>query len=354
MLALLSLFACTPEDGETAPVTPEAVVEALAAPGPHHVGYRWTETTYVDPLGDERTIHLAAWYPTASTTGEAAKYLLGSITDDNTLADAPPEAGSYPLIVFSHGHQAWPEVSSFLMEHLVSHGAVVIAPEHTDDTLFGDGSRSTAIYYQRPADVSTAIDAALASDLPIDAAAPILAMGHSFGGYTVHSLLGAKYDAATLDSCATPTADGFCSSMTDEGRAVFEAGLTDDRIAAGFSMAPGDFRLFEAVGLEAIERPILVAGGTLDPGGDASSFGEVLTEKAQNRYLRLTGAGHGSFTDVPEFQATEGEPLDGETGWRVLDIYATAWWMRLLGSTTVDEVLDGQVEVDAAVALSGG
>lgn len=354
MLALLSLIACQPEGTETQPLTPEAVIEALAAPGPHAVGYRWTELRYTDPLGAERAIHVATWYPTAATSGAPAKYLVGSITDDDTFADADPASGSFPLIVFSHGHQAWPEVSSFLMEHLASHGAVVVAPEHTGDTLFGDGSRATSIYYQRPADVSAAIDAALASDLPIDAAAPILTIGHSFGGYTVHALLGAEYDGANLDSCTTPTDDGFCSSMTDESRALFEAGLADERIAAGFSMAPGDFRLFDTAGLQSIERPVFVTGGTLDPGGDASNFGEAFTEKPQNRYLRLTGAGHGSFTDVPEFQATEGEPLDGESGWRILDVYATAWWMRMLGSNTVDAVLDGQVEVDAAAGLSAG
>jgi dienelactone hydrolase len=74
--------------------------------------------------GGERTVSYTVWYPAlpqnTPTPGSSPK-----------LND-PPADGEFPLVVFSHGFGGGPHDSSFLHEHLASHGFIVAAPAHRD------------------------------------------------------------------------------------------------------------------------------------------------------------------------------------------------------------------------------
>jgi predicted dienelactone hydrolase len=97
-----------------------------------------------------------------------------------------------PLVVFSHGSGSLNIQSTGMMELLASHGFVVVAPNHTGNTIWdspGDPFAETAV--NRPLDVSFLIDHMLArSEDPGDpfyhhiSPLSIGVVGHSFGGYT--------------------------------------------------------------------------------------------------------------------------------------------------------------------------
>jgi predicted dienelactone hydrolase len=183
---------------------------ALGAPGPFAVGFVTAEASYRRPLDDhERTLPLLVWYPAApGASGARPSYLLRS--SEVAVVDAPPAPAEAPrpVVVFSHGHQAYAAAMSYLMEHLASHGYVVVAPTHVGNTSFDPASRSTDIYYLRPLDLSAALDALPGLEGRVGPVARrALAVGHSFGGYTAYLVGGARHDLARLGpACASEEA----------------------------------------------------------------------------------------------------------------------------------------------------
>lgn len=183
------LLACADKSADDS-AAPVDLVASLASPGPYQVGYHSEEISYPDTVsGADRALRLTMWYPTEDTSGADAEYLVPQ-EDPGAWQDAGPADGPFPLVIFSHGHQGFAENSSFLMEHLASHGYAVVAPDHTDNTTFDGSSRDTAIYSQRPLDLSAVLEhlETVSGDHPLAGrldGGPVLAIGHSFGGYTV-------------------------------------------------------------------------------------------------------------------------------------------------------------------------
>lgn len=338
---MLLLLACAAPVEDSAPAD---LAATLVAPGPWQVGHRDDTVTYEDPAGASRELHLSVWYPTEDTDGDNARYFLNSIEAEGIWQDASIAGGPFPALVFSHGHQGYAENSSFLMEHLASHGFVVAAPDHTGNTTLDGSERTTEIYYQRPADVSAVLDWLEGSEFGLTGER--VGLGHSFGGYTMLALGGAAYDAAALD-CPDPT-DPFCVTMTQDARALFEGGFFEPRLSSIVVMAAGDFDKFGAAGIGAISLPVFDETASEDQGEEAETlYSAITTEKL---HLVLEGGGHQSFTDFSD--SMEDVPMDADTSWRIVDAYTLAWVRHALGDTTVDPVLDGAVEIDPAAALS--
>jgi len=98
------------------------------ADGPDLVGY--VRTTFVRTgtvTPGERSMESVVWYP-AEVAGEPQ--------DGLGYADAWVRAGRHPVLVYSHGGCAYPEVSTFLTRGLASWGFIVIAPSHPGDTIY--------------------------------------------------------------------------------------------------------------------------------------------------------------------------------------------------------------------------
>ena len=108
-------------------------------PGPWRVGH--TERSAIDAARGGRVLELDLWYPAGVVAPDASPAfysLLGAlgITSAGGFENAPvADAGSYPLIVFSHGFGSINTQSFHLMEHLASHGFFVIALEHTGNKV---------------------------------------------------------------------------------------------------------------------------------------------------------------------------------------------------------------------------
>lgn len=296
---LVGLWACGGED--QVPVDPAI----LLAPGPHPVGYRLTEVTYQPPLSTTpRRLAVHVWYP-ATAKGEERPIYVVRKSEVATVDAAPAELGPLPVVLYSHGHQAYATVMSQVMEHWASHGYLVIAPTHSGNTFLDGDDRQTDIYYLRPLDLSATLDhfQALQGDpLSGRTSERIAISGHSFGGYTAFALGGAQYPVDALDAgCAAGTTSaGFCSTLDPQSRALFAAGFADPRFSAILSFDPGDFGLFGSGGVAQIQSPVLqvvAEGSGFAPGDPSTDPYWAALHGDQDLHLFLRGGEHNDFTD---------------------------------------------------------
>lgn len=349
--------------GESAPtdtaLTPTDPVVALAEPGPYTVGYRemsfeWTPSIGTD--GQPRSHRLAVWYPTNAEPTDDARYM-GLFPAPGVAIDAPlaEGVGQMPVVVYSHGHQGYAEASGFLVTHLASRGWLVVAPDHTTNTTFDLPARTTEIYFLRPMDISAVLDLLADTDDPIlsNAGTPVLAVGHSFGGYTLTTTSGAAFDMDTWSvDCANGSANDFCATMNDDYEATFRAGLTEPRIDATLLMAPGNFNLFGPTGAAALTTPTLMMTGDLDGQVTNIDNGDPLwaaIEGPGHVRVNLRHGGHMTFSDFSGTLDQGDNLVSPEEGWRIINVYATAWALSLLGDDQGASVLDGSAEVSDQV-----
>jgi dienelactone hydrolase len=181
------------------------------ARGPYPVGVR---TRQEERAG--RPLALEVWYP---ATDEHAGRDVAPATRDTyelfpglppgwqeAVRDATARPGRFPLVAFSHGYGGHRRQSTFLCTHLASHGYVVVAVDHTGNTildvaqaLLAQQAGGTYPDYRdildefivaRPADVSFAIDRVVA-DAAVHVDPERVGMaGHSFGGWTTLAVSG--------------------------------------------------------------------------------------------------------------------------------------------------------------------
>ena len=242
------------------------------------------------------------------------------------VRDARVRRGVHPLIIFSHGSGGTRFGYTYFVEHMASHGYIVMTADHTGNARFtlldgqivlSGGARRRASTVDRPNDVSFLIDemtkmhngadSRFVGRVDLD---KIGATGMSFGGSTTMRV---------LDS--------------------------DPRVVAGIMLAPG------GSGGERMNKttPIMMMIGTEDAtvrqGGNARSR-QYFEDSEGPRYLvEILDAGHFSFTSVEQYNANFGNGIG--TGRRItadeeltylpmpethgiINSYATAFWGRFL------------------------
>ncbi|MFV0524131.1 MAG: alpha/beta hydrolase family protein [Acidimicrobiales bacterium] len=385
--ALLTNGCGSPQSSATPP-TPGAQTPELtyAEQGTHALGYQVFTTTGAH----EQALTLRAWYPATRTDDQrptTITYTAPNKFDEqitpgteisavgSAIDGGQPErtGGPYPLVVFSHGYALSPIVYSTLVEHYASQGYVVLAPEH-NETFDGSLTGFWQELIDRPVDIDQTIDEAerlTEPGAPLDGMIDldnIAVVGHSYGGYTALAAGGAQFDfAAYKTRCAALTAEDplnfFCAPLPNESDMAARAGLDevpdglwpsmgDSRVKAVVSMA-GDAYLFDQRGLEQLEVPVMVMGGTLDD-GTPYTWGAKLTydhAASDNKsLLSFPGAGHMLFLDpcknllwVQDSAYRDGICTDAVWDERPLDIvahYSTAF---------LRETLDADPEARAAL-----
>jgi predicted dienelactone hydrolase len=264
----------TSPDAEPPPPQP---LEDPGADGPYHAGVH-TLTLHDPSRGRDFTVDV--WYPAAGD-GSKNRYELDSVfgtlarIDSPARRDATPAAGTWPLVIFSHGFGGIRFQSYFLTERLATHGIVVIAPDHPGNTLLdfaqlGDDKAAAQSAIDRPLDVLFALDAALGGRLGVPLAIDarhIATTGHSFGGWT-----------------------------------ALETARRDPRITAAFPLAPG-FRNGATDDFVAqLARPLLFVGGSRDhtcefPANQQDPYDKAAPPKY---LLDVLGAGHLDFSNLCE------------------------------------------------------
>lgn len=348
MIALL--LACT---------SPETVAPAEAPPwtapdewGPYEVGIQTREFT--DARGKEMTVEV--WYPAVVAEGTPADpYEPMALTLQAHREPEPDLRGApYPLVAFSHGFGGVRFQSAFLMEQLASHGFVVVAPDHVDNTMFDlDEDAVIEVLLERPDDVRAAVDEVwAATDAPLSGlAAPgaYSIVGHSFGAYTALVVGGGEVDyPAYLAACEDGADLSLCGDWAGTDPAVLEGhGTGDDRVVSTVALAPGVWYAFslDGSGLQSVRQP-LVMGGDRDEDLDYDDEIRPCYENTlpPRRMATLKDAGHYAFTDIcllapfitDECEEEAGGWLPLETSHRITNALVSAW----LGVTLKGEERD--------------
>jgi predicted dienelactone hydrolase len=300
-MLLTLLLACTgPDDSDS------TVPDAWSAPdeaGPWLVG---TDELAITSSATGVPLAVQVWFPAASAS--EAVYSYDDIAEGTARAGGVPDCATpHPVVMFSHGNGGLRYQSYFLTEWLASHGYVVIAPDHTGNTVFDlDDIPRVEVALRRPVDIGDAFDAVAASDAYgscVDPAAGFAIIGHSFGGWTSLATSGAHIDLATLDAICTGDGPDFLCGLQDAWRAANpgdESGdLSDPRVWAMVPLAPVA-RWSLGGGIPGITVPSLVIGGTTDElttwDGEVHPIFDLL--RAQPADLAgLVHAGHFTFTD---------------------------------------------------------
>ena len=390
VLALPGL-AITPFAGAQEGPKPEAVGLRPDAPpyalhGPYWVGTREFETQT-----DFHPTTVAVWYP-ALNPGELVEDVVytqywraaGANTPmlGHAIREATPDlsGGPYPLVIFAHGGNTVRFMSSWLCEHVASHGFVVMAIDYADSWRFDTAVDNRLAAVSRPQDVTWQINfAEKVTGAGGDMEGMIntehtAVMGHSYGGYTAYAAAGARM--ASLES---PT--GWCSQYPDL-RAPAEVGsipfcLTPEQVSqfntaymqdAGLSTVPdglwpswGDNRVdaivtlapsvmeFDAEGTGDVGVPALVLVGTDDHwvNSDTPLYRQYAYENlgsAQKALAVFEGASHMIFhnasRDIPwaveagAFFAVSDPVWDMDRAHDLANHFATAFLLATLNGDT--------------------
>lgn len=294
------------------------------------------------------------WYPTETTEGDIIKYQ-DLIAFGKAIDGAPLAAGGpFPLIVFSHGHQAFDAQSFFLTEHLASHGYIVAACDHVGDTTgsYKQGQLATAAF-NRPQDVSAMLDEMLARNKEegnflkgaIDED-KIGMSGHSFGAFTTFADAGGSYDFALVkakcDSLGRENWHGpwwICPDAESSDLSCLDAcdgacKFGDSRIKAAVPMCPGMSEAFGEASIAAINIPMLVMGGEMDDtlplDVHMKPFFRWLTQKDSMEWI-LAGGSHMTFSNMCQIISDPGIGcgpgfIEAERAWLLINTATTAFF----------------------------
>lgn len=319
LCAFVVAAACVPEDAIEPEPLPFAAADKDNAPdpsveGPYPVGVR---TFFLeDDLRPEeqadgtfrpRQLKLEVWYPARESAreDEREKILLfdslppdlqeGLVpTDLGELAtiavrDAPArqDGALYPMVIFSHGKGGIRLQSNFYTAYLASHGYVVVAPDHSGDTIVEllrevketgniQADSTLEAIVARPKDIIAILDLVKevvggqgGSDVEaIIDEARVGVTGHSFGALT-------SFLVATMES----------------------------RVDAIVGQAPTSqdvVELQQQTPIDEVKIPMIVQSATLDgtlpEDTNARPLYETLTSK--KAWLSLARAGHFTYSDL--------------------------------------------------------
>ena len=263
-----------------------------------------------------------------------------------TRLTLPKGEGPFPLVVMCHGLGGNVHSHDAIVEHLASHGYVVLTPEHPTSN-FSFASQTVASHKQerygerirlamreialhpraalgRAKDVSFLIDQAQRWNQGSDARlsgrfdlAHIGVAGHSFGAYTV------------LTSCGARPSLQHLRPQVGAGEGLADS-LRDPRISAGVAYSPqgpGN-GLFSKGSYSELNVPLLMMSGSRDKHADFVNSGSL---PAKNRYraFELAPSGHKYYAWL--WNA-------GHMGWA--DFRSNNRWLQAGARKTVPENAD--------------
>jgi predicted dienelactone hydrolase len=351
MIGVLLAIGCAGgEDAETgdspACRVPEPATERIDVT----TGYRTFDAPVDAAWVPGRTVPVNLWYPTDAASGEAATYL-DTWPDPSSLVDAPLDPAwdgcRHPLVVYSHGSQAWAGNGSSILRHLAAQGWVAAGPDHVGNTLV-DNVEPRPVSYSRTrvADVIATIDAieALPEGDPLHGrvdTSRVVVVGHSFGGQTAWLLAGPSFDTAAIAARCEESELG----CTAEELAAYDAPAADPRVAAVVPMdGTAGTDLVAQAGWEEAEIPIVY----LSQAGSDEAF--LRAGAADVTWAAFEGACHETFTDtaLPCDTFDKAEGLDATAAY--LSATAATYGMGS-GAEEYAAILDGRTVVDERIAV---
>lgn len=214
-----------------------------------------------------------------STRTAAQTITIGGFSFDAAMNAEAEDANFRGLVVISHGFGGTGFSHHALAHHLVSEGYLVATPHHTTDGPCLEGVQmSPKDLNLRTRQLNNAIDLVKRHPDwgPLLKDRPTIAIGHSGGGATILSLLGAKM----------------------EGRKDLQSSQ-EIGLSAAVLMAPMAIP-FSADSLSKINIPLYVLTAELDEYiDDPRSQGFYIDHLPLSRQRNIMGAGHFSFMSLP-------------------------------------------------------
>ncbi|AHJ30068.1 alpha/beta hydrolase [Nodularia spumigena CS-584] len=205
-------------------------------------------------------------------------YLPAATPSTSPENPSPP----FPLIVISHGVASDRSSFAYLAEHLASYGFAVAVLEHPGSNaerveryLTGlAGPLEAKEFVNRPLDIKFLLDQleimekfnpALQGKLNFE---QVGAIGHSFGGYTVLSLAGAKINFEQLQQDCNSNMSSFNLSLFLQCQVTeLEAKdyqLQDERIKAVLAINPLSSSIFGKSEVSQIQVPVMLVANSQD------------------------------------------------------------------------------------------
>ncbi len=281
------------------------VEPSLEPPDIFEVGVRtltFVDDTRDDRDGNVRTLPIEVWYPavpaarvhprdaydmTAEAPDDLEELVCGvnmPVLSQAAARDVDLETsfGPYPLLIFSHGKNGIRFQTHSLMTHLASHGYIVVAPDHTDDTIWElirdaeiDPGLIIGFLVDRTIDVGFVND-----QIRVTAPFADVLEGEAYGIFG-HSFGGAVSVVMTSSTCE----------------------FYDERIIASMPLAPAaGFMPIMECGVDQSTAPTLILGGMLDRTtpyvfDQLDPYGTAPEPKG---LVGIHAAGHFSFTELCE------------------------------------------------------
>jgi len=192
-----------------------------------------------------------------------------------------PSSTPFPLIVISHGVASDRFAFVYLAQHLASYGFAVAVLEHPGSNAerfqryFSGlaGPPEPAELINRPLDVKFVLNELQRLEKSNPQMQGKLnfqqvgAFGHSYGGYTVFTLAGAKINFEQIRRDCNPNKSlnlsVFLQCRANELKPTNYA-LKDDRIKAVFAVNPFLSSIFNQTGVSQIKLPLMVVAGSQD------------------------------------------------------------------------------------------
>ncbi len=242
-----------------------------------------------------------------------------------------------PLVVMSHGFGSDRTSLSYLARHLASHGITVVALEHPGSnkqwldnlpfTINPNELLPPEEFAHRPQDVSFVLDELAKLNRQGNNPRPqfntekVVAIGHSFGGYTALALAGARPNLEELKQFCQRSlpvgrapADWLqCAAVGDNTRRLPE--MRDRRIVGVVAITPTAGKIFGDKGLSSTAVPTLFFSTTEDAWAPAVSHQlQPFLGLREPKYLVTAFSGsHFSFTEPNSpnpFQSKSTEELE--------------------------------------------
>jgi len=201
--------------------------------------------------------------------------------------EGPVEAGTFPLVIVSHGSGGSRFTHRVLAAGLARQGFVVVLPEHPGNNRDNNELAGThTLLADRPRQVRHAIDWASADEALRAHLIPgaVAVIGHSLGGYTALAVAGGRPWAAAHE---TPDRQPHPVPVTPDARVKALVLLAP---ATPWFMAPG--------ALEAVRVPILILTGEKDemaPAWHAEIVKRGVPGRTPVEHRTVPNAGHYSF-----------------------------------------------------------
>ena len=289
--------------------------------GPYSVGV--TTFEFTDARGKALTVEV--WYPGQVEPGADPSPYEPTLLTASAVRDVPPDlrGAPYPLLGFSHGMAGIRFQSVTLTEHLASHGYVVVAPDHPDNTFLDiDEDAVPRVVLERPDDMRYSIDAmverATSSDPYlgglVDSADEWSILGHSFGAYTALVLGGGELDYDGVIAYCQDNRSQACRYISELDPSDLDGhGQADDRIRMTIPYSPGLWYAFglDGEGLASVRKPFIFAGDrdtVLEYDTEARPVYERLS--SPKRLATFHKAGHYPFSDICVLLGTIWEECD--------------------------------------------